>query len=239
MSHQTVTLQPSDGGPMNAYVSFPESTGQVAALIVLQEAYGVNHHIRSVCDRLAAAGYLAIAPELFHRTAPAGFEAGYGDFAAVMPHFSAVTTEAAASDLLAVHEWLGAQPRVNPGRIGSIGFCLGGRISFIANAVLPLAAGISYYGGGLLPIAPMASQLHGPHLFFWGGLDKHIIPEQVEGVIRAVKEAGKEYINAVFSYADHAFNCDERPSYQPRAAREAWAMSMAFLKNNLSDSVEH
>lgn len=239
MAHQTITLQPAEGGPMNAYASFPESGGQVPALIVLQEAFGVNQHVRSECDRLASAGYLAIAPELFHRTAPAGFEAGYGDFAALAPHFSAVNTVTATADLTAVHEWLGTQSRVIPGRIGSIGFCLGGRISFIANAVLPLAAGISYYGGGLLPLAPMAGQLHGPHLFFWGGLDKHILPEHVEEVIRAVKEAGKEYINTVFSYADHGFNCEERPSYQPRAAREAWAMSIAFLKNNLADPVAH
>ena len=80
----------------------------------------------------------------------------------------------------------------------------------------------------------LAKDLHGPQLFYWGGLDKHILPQQIEGVVSAVKSAGKEYTNVVISYGDHGFNCDERPSYQPKAAREAWAMSMAFLKNNLS-----
>ncbi|HEX3933289.1 MAG TPA: dienelactone hydrolase family protein, partial [Puia sp.] len=75
--------------------------------------------------------------------------------------------------------------------------------------------------------------LHGTHLFYWGGLDKHITPDKVDTVIDAVKNAGKDYTNVVISYADHGFNCDDRASYHPLAAKEAWAHTLSFFKNRL------
>ena len=108
---------------------------------------------------------------------------------------------------------------------------MGGRISFLANASLPLRAAASYYGGGIAPaLLDRAANLHAPMLFFWGGLDKHIPAEQRNAVIDAVRSAGKSYANVEFSDADHGFNCDERASYQPRAARQAWALLLEFLK---------
>ena len=94
MSDQNiVTLSVSDDTEMQAYSAFPSSTGPVAGIILLQEAFGVNHHIRSVADRLAAAGYAVIAPELFHRTATPGQEFAYSDFSSAMPHYSAINNE--------------------------------------------------------------------------------------------------------------------------------------------------
>jgi carboxymethylenebutenolidase len=231
MSNQTITLTPKDGSSMNAYVSTPDANGPFAVVLVLQEAFGVNHHIRSVADRICAEGWIAIAPELYHRTAGPGFEIGYGDFELVRPHAMAVNLESLTYDLHAVYDWIQSQQHTIKNKIASIGFCMGGRVSYIANALLPLSAAISYYGSNM-PV-DLAKDLHGPQLFYWGGLDKHILPQQIEGVVSAVKSAGKEYTNVVISYGDHGFHCDERPSYQPKAAREAWAMSMAFLKNNL------
>lgn len=216
---------------MNAYVSTPDANGPFAVVLVLQEAFGVNHHIRSVADRICAEGWIAIAPELYHRTTGPGFEIGYGDFELIRPHAMAVNLESLTYDLHAVYDWIQSQQHTIKNKIASIGFCMGGRVSYIANALLPLSAAISYYGSNM-PV-DLAKDLHGPQLFYWGGLDKHILPQQIEGVVSAVKSAGKEYTNVVISYGDHGFNCDERPSYQPKAAREAWAMSMAFLKNNL------
>ena len=106
---------------------------------------------------------------------------------------------------------------------------MGGRASFLANAKLPLAAAVSYYGGGVHQWTDEAPNLHGTHLFFWGGKDEHIAPEHIETTITALKKSDKEYINTVFSYADHGFHCDERESYHPLAAKEAWAMTLAFF----------
>lgn len=226
-----VTLQVADGTSMAAYVAYPENTDEnTPAIIVLQEAFGVNGHIRNVTDRFAREGYVAIAPELFHRTAPKGFEASYTDFPSVMPHMQALTPEALTADLQAAYTWITGQSQVNQQNIFSVGYCLGGRVSFLANTVLPLKAAVSYYGGGMDQLAGKAADLHGRHLFFWGGKDQHIKQEQIDSVINAVKQAGKEYINVTISYADHGFNCDERASYNEAASKEAWALTLAFLK---------
>ena len=234
MSDQNiVTLSVADGTEMRAYSAFPSSTGPVAGIILLQEAFGVNHHIRSVADRLTAAGYAVIAPELFHRTAAPGQEFAYSDFGSAMPHYSAINNEDLTADLQASYDWLQSQPLVMTDKIGSIGFCLGGRVSFLANAVLPLAAAVSYYGGGTHLLTDRAKDLHAPQLFFWGGLDAHISKEHIAEVTDAVAAAGKPFINTVISYADHGFHCDERPSYHPQAAAEAWALTLAFFAGKL------
>ena len=106
-------------------------------------------------------------------------------------------------------------------------------MAFVANAKLPLQAGVSYYGGGLHTRTDLAKDLHAPHAFFWGGLDEHISPEQREQIVSAVQAAGKPYINTIISYADHGFNCDARPSYNKDAAAEAWALTLAFFKEKL------
>ena len=233
MSDQHISLPVADGTAMQAYTAFPSTTNPAPGIILLQEAFGVNHHIRSVADRLAQAGYVVVAPELFHRTAAPSLEIPYSDFASAMPHFQGITVEGLTADLHAAHAWLQAQAGVVADKIGSIGFCLGGRVSFLANAVLPLAAAVSYYGGGTQLLKDRAADLHAPHLFFWGGLDTHISKEDIAEVITAVEAAQKPYINTVISYAEHGFNCDERPSYHAQAAHEAWALTLAFFQEKL------
>lgn len=233
MKTQTLTLQVSDGTSMQAHTIFPEGKGPFPGILLIQEAFGVNGHIRRVGARLAQEGYAVIAPEMFHRSAAPGLEIPYGDFSLVMPHFQALTLEGMTKDLEATYAWLHAQAEVDKEKIGAIGFCLGGRVAFIANAVLPLQAAVSYYGGSLDQVASMAPGLSGAHLFVWGGLDKHITQEVRDKVIGAVTQAGKPHASIVFSYADHAFNCDDRPSFHPQAAKEAWALSMAFLHDRL------
>lgn len=231
IEREKVTLKVDDGTHMAAYVSRPNRGKELPAIIVLQEAFGVNSHIRDVTERLAGEGYVAIAPELFHRTAP-GFEGDYTNFQAVMPHLRAVTPQTAEADLHAVHSWLQAASSVDREKIYSVGFCMGGRVSYLANAVLPLRAAASFYGGGIAPdLLDRASALHAPMLLIWGGLDKHIGPEQRGAVVDALSKNKKTYINVEFSDADHGFFCNERASWQPRAARQAWALLLEFLRS--------
>jgi carboxymethylenebutenolidase len=228
-----VTLPVADGSSMACYTAFPQNKKNgLPAIILLQEAFGVNHHIRNVADKFAADGYVVIAPELFHRTAPVGFVVAYDDFPSAMPHYLAITTENLEDDMKACYKWLIEQDLVDNNKLFSVGYCLGGRVSFIANAVLPLKAAVSYYGGGIEQITDKAKDLHGRHLFFWGGLDQHIKTETIDTVINAVEAAGKEYINVKISYADHGFNCDEKPAYNKAAAKEALALTLAFLANS-------
>lgn len=228
-----IELNIADGSNMAAYTAFPADVKPgTPAIIVLQEAFGVNHHIRSVADKFAAEGYIAIAPELFHRTAPKGFAGDYADFNSVTPHTSKLSNEGFEADLEATWAWLSTQTNVDINAVYAIGYCMGGRVAFIANALLPLKAAVSYYGGGLDKVAHTAANLHGKHLFFWGGKDAHIKTENINTTINAIEAAEKDYINVKISYADHGFNCDERSSYNEAASKEAWALTVAFLENN-------
>ncbi len=217
---------------MSAYIAAPEGAGTYPAIILLQEAFGVTSHIRGVANRIAAEGYVIIAPELFHRTAP-GIEFDQNNLQAVMQHVTAMKLEEQQADLHACYNWLLLQDNVIKEKIGSIGYCMGGRVSFIANYTLPLSACVSYYGSGIQNMIFKMQNLHAPHLFFWGGLDKHILPEHVAAVTEGMKQAGKPFVNVVLSYADHAFNNDQRANYNADASKEAWALSLAFLKNKL------
>ena len=228
---EKVKLAVADGTQMAAYVARPEQGGPHPGLLVFQEAFGVNHHIRSVSERFAAEGYVVIAPELFHRTAP-GFEGSYTDFPAVMPHLQAMTTETTEMDIGSAHEWLRSNAQVKPNEISSVGFCMGGRVSFLANSVVPLRAAVSFYGGGIAPgLLDRASKVQAPSLLIWGGLDKHITPEHRKAVTDALSAQQKIYVNVEFSQADHGFFCDERASYEPRSARQAWALTLEFLRS--------
>lgn len=139
---QKITLDVSDGTRMDAYVARPDDDNSHPATFVLQEAFGVNRHIRNVTDRLAREGYVAIAPELFHRTA-AGFEGDYDNFSAVLPHTSAMKPDGVVADLNAGFQWLRSQKNVSQDRVFAVGYCMGGRIAFAANALLPLRAAVS------------------------------------------------------------------------------------------------
>jgi carboxymethylenebutenolidase len=226
---EKVTLQVGDGTSMDAYVATPAEGGKLPGLLVFQEAFGVNAHIRDVTERFAQQGYVAIAPELFHRTAP-GFDGSYTDFPSVMPHLQALTPDGLIADARAAFDWLQKNPRVLPNATASVGYCMGGRASFLANSALPLKAAISYYGGGIAPsLLPRVPQLHGPMLFFWGVLDAHIPAEQIHSIMDAMKAAKKTYVNVEFSDADHGFFRDVHTSYRETAAKQSWDLSLRFL----------
>jgi len=228
-----VYLKVSDGTEMPAYTAIPKNAAGKTnrGLIVLQEAFGVNHHIRDVADRFAAQGFIVIAPEMYHRTAPPYFEGDYSDFDSVKPHSSVMTFDGNEADIRAAFHWLSQHELVDPEQIFSVGYCMGGRMSFLANTILPIKAGVSYYAGYIKSVADRAKTAHGRHLFFWGGLDKHIGQDQIDAVTSAMDEAGKEYINVRFSNADHGFNSDDRAAYNEKAAKEAWALVMAFFSS--------
>src|SRR4051812_33199732 len=161
-----VDLAVADGTSMRAYVAKPAGAPAKRGLLVLQEAFGVNAHIRDVAERFAAEGFLAIAPELFHRTAPR-FDCAYSEFAKAMPHLEAITEAGLDADVRAAHAWLAATGVAD--NIASVGYCLGGRVSFVADSAVPLKAAVSYYGGRIPSVIHRAPRLSGPMLFFWGG----------------------------------------------------------------------
>lgn len=232
IARERIELTVAGTRPMGAYASRPAGAGPHPGVIVFQEAYGVNSHIRNVTDRFAAQGYVAIAPELFHRTAPPGFEGKYGDFPSVQPHYQAITPDAAEADVRTTYDWLHANSHVITDRISCVGFCMGGRVAFLANSVVPLRCAASFYGGGIAQnLLDRAATQHGPILLFWGGLDKNITVEHRRSVVDALSTKKKPYVNVEFSNADHGFFCDERAAYEPNAARQSWALTLEFLRS--------
>ncbi len=228
------TIEVIDGSTMRAYVARPPASGKFPALLIFQEAYGVNAHIRSVADRFAAEGYIALAPELFHRTAP-GFEGDYQNFNSVRPLLEALTDAGLEADIYASFDWLSHDASVDTHRIGSVGFCMGGRASFLANAIVPLKGAISFYGGNIAQsLTHLAPQLHGPALLLWGGQDKRILPEHIRTVVDALRAAKKPYTNIEFSEAEHGFFCDARSSYHKESAEQAWIVALNFLKTHVT-----
>ncbi|HUK26675.1 MAG TPA: dienelactone hydrolase family protein [Terriglobales bacterium] len=227
---EKVDLKVSDGTLMSAYVARAGDPSDRPGILVLQEAFGVNSHIRNLADRLALHGFVAIAPELFHRSG-SGFEGDYEDFQTVMPHMQAITAPGAEADLRAAFDWLHSQPGVRKDEISSIGFCLGGSMSYLANSILPLRAAVSFYGGRIASdFLDRAPAMRSPILLFWGGQDQHIPAEKRRAVTEALTAAGKTYVNVEFSAAGHGFFCDERAAYHPRSARQAWSLTLEFLR---------
>jgi carboxymethylenebutenolidase len=230
-----VNLSASDGTSLRAYVAHPAGKPR-GGLLVFQEIFGINSHIRSVTERFGREGFLAIAPDLFHRSAP-GFESGYTDMGPAFAQMQQVTDAGLEADIRAAHGWLvGA----GESKICSTGYCMGGRVSTLAAITVPLACAVSYYGGGIAPsqfspgLIGRLKDLQAPMLFFWGGLDTHIPAESVQAVTSAVKAAGKPYTNVEFSFADHGFFCDARASYNPIAAALAWPLTIAFMDTNIT-----
>jgi carboxymethylenebutenolidase len=209
-----------------------------AAVVVIQEAFGVTAHIERCCDRLADAGYFAVAPALFHRTTTDSF--AYDDFEHAMPHMGALGKEGIEADLAAVAAHLGTLGFERPRR-GIVGFCMGGLVAFVAATLGEFGAAVTFYGGGVTtgrfgypPLVEIADRVNTPWLGCYGDLDKGIPPEDVEQLRRAV--VGAAALTEVVRYpdADHGFNCEDRPAvYNPDAAKDAWARMLAFFEADL------
>jgi len=234
ITSEHVEIKVDDGTTMLAWFSRPAGQTTKRGIMVFPEIFGVNPHIRDVTDRFAALGFNAISPELFHRTAPPKWESGYtsADFPICMPHMQATKEASLESDVKATYSWLKSNAPVGD-NIACVGYCMGGRTSFLANSAVPLKAAISYYGGNMPSLLHRTGKLSAPMLLLWGELDHHITPEHRSQVAKAMLEAKKEYVDVVFSNADHGFFCDARQSYQPDAARLSWDIVQSFLNSRL------
>jgi len=219
-----ISLVAADGFKLGAYRADPAGPAK-GGVVVIQEIFGVNHHIRAVCDRVAAEGYAAVAPALFDRQQP-NFECGYSpdeiadarkfvanpDWGAMMKD-----TQAAIDELK------------KGGPVAIIGFCLGGSVAFIAAAKLNgLSAAIGYYGGQIAKNVDQKPKV--PTQLHFGEKDASIPMSDVDAI---KQKRGGDCQIYVYPDAQHGFNCDERGSYNEGAAKVAWRRSIAFLGEHL------
>lgn len=207
------------------------------AVIVIQEAFGITDHIKSICHRLAFLGYYAVAPHLFHRTGDPVI--AYDKMQEVMPHISKLNREDIESDLkttmghLALAGFTGKQ-------VGIIGFCMGGSIAFHAGAEWALGAAVTFYGGGIeqsrfgLPaMAERAPSLKTPWLGEFGDLDQSIPVAEVKALRSAAAKAVVATEVDRYPEADHGFHCNDRSSFHEASSKVAWAKTIQFLDDHI------
>lgn len=214
-----------------AYLAAPTGEGPYPGIVVVQEIFGVNAHIRDVTERIAKLGYVAIAPAIFQRFAP-DFETGYTAKDIEIGRSYAQKTKASEllSDIQAAMDYLKDQPQVRKDAFGCIGFCFGGHVAYLAATLPDIKATASFYGAGIATRTPgggastitRTPEISGT-LYAFFGMDDASIPTQQVDQIEA--ELEKNYIpHRIFRYdgADHGFFCDRRESYNPEAAADAW-----------------
>ncbi len=236
MRTDTVTLATPDG-PMDCYEAVPDG-GSATGVVVVQEAFGVNEHIEDVCRRVAEAGHHAVAPHLFHRAG--GGTAPYDDFAKVLPLFEGLTDDGILMDVDAAVAHLDAAG-IAPGATGVVGFCMGGRVSFLTAAERALGAAVGFYGGGIVTgrfpqfptLVDRATRLRTPWLGLFGDEDASIPVDDVEALRDAL--AGAPVPTEIVRYpgAEHGFHCDVRASYDAGAAADGWARTLAWFAAHL------
>ena len=229
---QTKIIQiPEDNRQITAYLAKPTAAGSYPGIVVLQEIFGINVHIRDVTERIAQLGYVAIAPALFQRQAP-GFETGYTpeDVEIGRQYAAETTASELLSDIQAAINYLKTLPEVKPDDFGCIGFCFGGHVAYLAATLPDIKATASFYGAGITsrtpgggnPTITRTAEIKGTIYTFFGQKDASIPPEQVDEI---AAEFTKYHIShRLFRYdgCDHGFFCDRRASYNSKAAADAW-----------------
>ena len=236
MDTRTVELDTAHG-PMPLYEARPDGHARGAA-IVIQEAFGVNSYIEDVTRRFAEAGYHAVAPHLFHRSG--GGTAPYDDFAKVIPLYEHLDDTGILVDVDATLAHLRATGWDEPA-VGIVGFCFGGRVTFLVALRRALGAAVGFYGGGIVtprfpqfpPLIDEVSTLKTPWLGLFGDQDQSIPVEDVERLRAALP--GAPVATEIVRYPDagHGFHCDQRDAYDETAAKDAWNRTLGWFENHL------
>jgi carboxymethylenebutenolidase len=196
------------------------------------EAFGLNDHIKDVTKRIAAEGYVAVAPDMYYREK--GAVVGYDNLPEAIRLMTSLTDDGIVKDMSAVLGYLKAQPFVRADRIGMTGFCMGGRITFLtACTSRDLAAAAPFYGGGVGGLLNRAESITCPMLLFFGDQDPFIPNEEVNQIRTRLAELKKTAEVKVYPGAPHGFFCNERDSYRPDAASDAWQRLRDFFARHL------
>jgi carboxymethylenebutenolidase len=221
------------------HLARPATGGPHPGLVVVMEAFGLNAHIKSITDRFAAEGFVAIAPNLYFRQPNNVVE--YNDLPGAFRLMGSLKDDQVVTDMGATIAYLKSRNEVKPS-FGTTGFCMGGRVAFLTACRNPeVKATAPFYGGGMVSSrqpgvkAPIeyVEGLRAPVLAFFGGKDAFIPISEVDKFRDTLKEAGKQAEIVLYADADHGFMCDDRPSHHPTHAKEAWAKTIAFFKTHL------
>jgi len=221
-----------DGKTMGGYLARPADSTPRPAVLVFMEIFGVNSHIRDVTERVAREGYVALAPDFFHRTGP-GVEYGYDEKGMTegIKLLGGLKADEVVADARAALSFLKRQNFAKGDKLGVMGFCIGGHVTYLTACETEVKAAASFYGGGIagdkgLGGAPSTigrtNKITGRILCLFGGKDAHIPMSQVDAVRAALEKNRIRHEVMVYPQADHGFFCDQRASYDKAAAEDAW-----------------
>jgi carboxymethylenebutenolidase len=226
-----IDIPAADGGTFKGYLAVPTSK-KGPGILLIQEIFGVNNHMRSVAEGYAADGYVVLAPDIFWRVQPM-LDVGYDPDSIAKGRAVRGQTDVAKMvvDLAATASALRARSD-STGKVASIGYCMGGWLSFLAAANIGVDAAVCYYGGGIDGSLAQAPRVICPILMHYGDKDEHIPMSAVEAARGAFKGRSNAEIH-VYEGAGHGFNCNERGSYNPGAAKIARERTLAFLKKTI------
>ncbi|WP_211235864.1 dienelactone hydrolase family protein [Roseomonas gilardii] len=230
---------PTANAQIPAYAARPAGEGPFPTVLVIEEIFGVHDYIKDICRRLAKAGYLAVAPELYARLADLSKMTDVQQI--VRDVISKAPDATMLSDLDATVAWAKAEGRGDTARLGVTGFCRGGRNTWLYAAHNPaLKAAVAWYGpvgGGTSDIQPrtpadVAAELKCPLLGLYGGADTGIPVDQVQAAAQKARAAGKQVEIVVLPDAPHGFHADYRPSYRREAAEDGWRRMLAWFRGH-------
>ncbi|HEV8312853.1 MAG TPA: dienelactone hydrolase family protein [Burkholderiaceae bacterium] len=224
-------IQVEAAEPFDAYLALPPA-GSGPGLVLFQEIFGVNAHIRAVAEQYALAGFVVLAPDVFWRQ-QRRVELGYEgeDMQRALAFTKGMDREALLRDIGSSVTALRARPEVGSHKVGAIGYCMGGRLAYLAAATTDIDAAVPYYGGGIHDNLERAASIRCPVQFHYAGIDNNIPPEAVEKVRAAM--AGKAAEFHVYPGAHHGFNCWARASYHAPSAALAHGRALQFLAQHL------
>ncbi len=216
---------------IDGYLATPDTEGVFPGVVVIQEIFGVNHHIQDLVERFAKAGYIAIAPALYQRIAP-GFETGYNasDIEIGREYKNQTKAEELISDIQASIDYLKKSSPVKTEGFGTIGFCFGGHVAYLVATLNEIKATASFYGAGITSMTPgggkptvnKTPEIKGTIYGFFGTEDPLIANEEVDEIENALQN--NQIPHQIFRYdgAGHGFFCDQRGDYRSEAAADAW-----------------
>ncbi|MGK7924731.1 MAG: dienelactone hydrolase family protein [Spirulina sp.] len=227
---------------IDAYLAQPDAPGTYPGIIVIQEIFGVNEHIRDITERIAKEGYVAIAPAIYQRLAP-GFEVGYSPEDVQLGREYKVQTQAEEllGDMQSAIDYLKTLPNVKAGGMGSIGFCFGGHVVYLGAILEEIKATASFYGAGVATLTPgggeptltRTKEIKGTVYAFFGKEDPLISLLEVEAIAAELKKCN--VLHQIFCYdrVKHGFFCDRRSDYDESSARDAWQKVLQLFSSTL------